>query len=48
MVSTAWRPALERSPLIRLGDAEPAEALYAQPAEVPGVPVIGRQPVARS
>ncbi|KIF72539.1 hypothetical protein HY68_29215 [Streptomyces sp. AcH 505] len=32
MVSTAWRLTLERSPVIRLGDAELAEALYAQPA----------------
>ncbi|MDF9817131.1 DUF6193 family natural product biosynthesis protein [Streptomyces sp. SPB162] len=31
VVSTAWRLTLERSPLIRLGDAEVAEALYAQP-----------------
>ncbi|WP_328876233.1 DUF6193 family natural product biosynthesis protein [Streptomyces sp. NBC_00287] len=31
-MSTAWRLTLERSPLIRLGDAELAEALYAQPA----------------
>ncbi|MGW2514273.1 DUF6193 family natural product biosynthesis protein [Streptomyces scopuliridis] len=32
VVSTAWRLTLERSPVIRLGDAELAEALYAQPA----------------
>ncbi|MFF4245884.1 DUF6193 family natural product biosynthesis protein [Streptomyces sp. NPDC001822] len=32
VVSTAWRLTLERSPTIRLGDAELAEALYAQPA----------------
>jgi hypothetical protein len=32
VVSTAWRLTLERSPLIRLGNAELAEALYAQPA----------------
>ncbi|MEU1117646.1 MULTISPECIES: DUF6193 family natural product biosynthesis protein [unclassified Streptomyces] len=31
-VSTAWRLTLERSRVIRLGDAELAEALYAQPA----------------
>ncbi|MEU1408194.1 DUF6193 family natural product biosynthesis protein [Streptomyces sp. NPDC005728] len=31
VVSTAWRLTLERSPVIRLGDAELAEALYAQP-----------------
>ncbi|MFF5809564.1 DUF6193 family natural product biosynthesis protein [Streptomyces sp. NPDC012746] len=31
VVSTAWRLTLERSPVIRLGDAEVAEALYAQP-----------------
>ncbi|MER6196727.1 DUF6193 family natural product biosynthesis protein [Streptomyces sp. NPDC001586] len=31
VVSTAWRLTLERSPLIRLGDAEVAEALYVQP-----------------
>lgn len=32
VVSTAWRLTLERSRVIRLGDAELAEALYAQPA----------------
>ncbi|MFF0739191.1 DUF6193 family natural product biosynthesis protein [Streptomyces sp. NPDC004111] len=32
VVSTAWRLTLERSPVIRLGDAELAEALHAQPA----------------
>ncbi|MFJ1596692.1 DUF6193 family natural product biosynthesis protein [Streptomyces sp. NPDC088261] len=32
VVSTAWRLTLERSQTIRLGDAELAEALYAQPA----------------
>ncbi|WP_326770733.1 DUF6193 family natural product biosynthesis protein (plasmid) [Streptomyces sp. NBC_01591] len=32
VVSTAWRLTLERSPVIRLGNAELAEALYAQPA----------------
>lgn len=32
VVSTAWRLTLERSPTIRLGNAELAEALYAQPA----------------
>ncbi|MEV7103429.1 DUF6193 family natural product biosynthesis protein [Streptomyces atroolivaceus] len=32
VVPTAWRLTLERSPVIRLGDAELAEALYAQPA----------------
>ncbi|CAM5227682.1 hypothetical protein GCM10010329_47070 [Streptomyces spiroverticillatus] len=32
VVATAWRLTLERSPVIRLGDAELAEALYAQPA----------------
>ncbi|MFJ5721647.1 DUF6193 family natural product biosynthesis protein [Streptomyces sp. NPDC093149] len=32
VVSTAWRLTLERSPTIRLGDAELAEALHAQPA----------------
>ncbi|MFJ4842068.1 DUF6193 family natural product biosynthesis protein [Streptomyces sp. NPDC088746] len=32
VVRTAWRLTLERSPTIRLGDAELAEALYAQPA----------------
>ncbi|MFG2537481.1 DUF6193 family natural product biosynthesis protein [Streptomyces sp. NPDC048511] len=32
IVPTAWRLTLERSPTIRLGDAELAEALYAQPA----------------
>lgn len=32
VVSTAWRLTLERSRMIRLGDAELAEALYAQPA----------------
>ncbi|WP_258539938.1 DUF6193 family natural product biosynthesis protein [Streptomyces ipomoeae] len=31
VVSTAWRLTLERSPVIRLGNAEVAEALYAQP-----------------
>ncbi|KUM84898.1 MULTISPECIES: DUF6193 family natural product biosynthesis protein [Streptomyces] len=31
VVSTAWRLTLERSRVIRLGDAELAEALYAQP-----------------
>ncbi|MBK3565727.1 DUF6193 family natural product biosynthesis protein [Streptomyces sp. MBT62] len=31
VVSTAWRLTLERSGVIRLGDAELAEALYAQP-----------------
>ncbi|WP_371583938.1 DUF6193 family natural product biosynthesis protein [Streptomyces sp. NBC_01314] len=31
-MSTAWRLTLERSPVIRLGDAELAEALYAQSA----------------
>ncbi|MFB6776942.1 DUF6193 family natural product biosynthesis protein [Streptomyces sp. NPDC056352] len=31
VVSTAWRLTLERSPVIRLGNAELAEALYAQP-----------------
>ncbi|MFJ2740764.1 DUF6193 family natural product biosynthesis protein [Streptomyces sp. NPDC087440] len=32
VVSTAWRLTLERSRAIRLGNAELAEALYAQPA----------------
>ncbi|MFD3656833.1 DUF6193 family natural product biosynthesis protein [Streptomyces sp. NPDC058620] len=32
VVSTAWRLTMERSPVIRPGDAELAEALYAQPA----------------
>ncbi|MFJ8920728.1 DUF6193 family natural product biosynthesis protein [Streptomyces sp. NPDC102415] len=32
VVATAWRLTLERSPTIRLGNAELAEALYAQPA----------------
>lgn len=32
VVSTAWRLTLERSPVIRQGNAELAEALYAHPA----------------